>query len=461
MAGIQASGVGSGLDIASLVSQLVAAERAPHDARLARSESSTTLEISALGALKGSIGALRDALVSLKSLASFAARSATSADSSIFTASATAEVLPGTYDIEVVSLASAQKLVSGPFVDGREAVVGWGTLTVSLGSDSFDVQIAEDADSLVDIRDAINNAAGNPGVTASILNETGGSRLVLTSRATGAANTIEVAQSGGDGGLAAIVYDPDTPLSNGLEEKSPAADALIRVNGYDYQSATDTVTGAVDGLTINLKKADDGAVYSLKVANDTGTVGARIRKFVTDFNALAKVFRDLQRYDATSGKAGALIGDAYVRGLENQVRRDITDAVTSASGTYGSLAEIGIRTQADGTLKIDDTVLNAALEKDFDSVSSLFAGDDGAAARLHSRLDDALGSTAQLSLRTESLNLRIKDIAKNRADVDQRMSSVRARYLAQFTALDQLLAKMQSTGNYLNQQLSALSKSTG
>lgn len=457
MAGIQASGVGSGLDIASLVSQLVAAERAPLDARITRRETAATVEISGLSALKNGLTALRDGLSGLNSTSVFNVRTASSSDTTIFTATATSDVQPGEYGIEVVNLATAHKLASAAFVAGRDAVVGTGTLTIKYGAKTLTVAIDSEHDTLTQIRDAINTADGNDGVSASILNEAGGSRLVLAARSTGEANAITITQSGGDGGLSQVVFDPAAPLANTMTE-TPAVDAWIRVNGYDFYSASNTVTGAVDGLSISLKKPDDGVLHTLTVASDTGGAITKIKKFVSDYNALAKIFGNLQAYDPVSRKGGALLGDAFVRGIQDQLRRDLSGDVEGTSGTYTSLAALGIRTDATGQLTVDDTKLKAAVAADFDNVAKLFAGDDGVARRMFARLEAALKTDAQLAVRNEALAKSVKSLTRDKEEVDRRIASVEARYRAQFTALDQLMSQMQTTGNFLTQQLSALNK---
>lgn len=459
MAGIQAPGVGSGLDIASLVSQLVAAERQPLDARLDRRATATTVELSALGSLRGALAALRDALAPLRSTAAFAVRSATSANEDVFTARATGAIAPGTYDVEVASLASSHRLASAAFAAGGGAYVGSGTLTISVGGDAFSIDVLAGGGTLADIRNAINGATGNTGVTASIINEVGGSRLVLTARQTGAAATIEVAQSGGDGGLAALTFDPNAPLSGGLTQTTAAADAVVRINGFEHRSANNSVAGAIEGLTLTLRAADPGNSHLLTVSNDTASVTASIRKFVSDYNATARVFADLQKYDAATGQAGALIGDAFVRGLESQLRRDVTGALGSVEARYTSLAQLGIRTDATGQLTLDEARLSAALAADFDGVAALFGGETGVAARAFGRLEAALGSDGSLKSRTDALNRQAREISLEREAVDRRMESVEARYQAQFTALDTLLAQLQSTSQYLEQQLSTLQSS--
>lgn len=457
MAGIQASGVGSGLDISSLISQLVAAERKPLDARITREQTSVNTQISALGGLKSSMSYLRDAVAGLRTTAAFALRSATSANKDVFTATATAEVPAGSYDVEVVGLASAQKLTSQVFPGGRTAVVGTGTLTVAFGDSSFDVTIAEGRGTLAEVRDAINTAQGNSGVAASIINETGGSRLVLTARNTGVENAVTITQSGGDGGLGALVFDPANPGANTLTETA-AKDAHVRVNGHDYKGPTNSVSGAVDGLTLNLLKAAEGTEYTVTIANDVDGTVAKIKKFVNDFNSLARVLGGLQSYDATTGKAGAMLGDAFVRGVHTDVRRMISEPVTGGTGGYSTLASIGITTDSTGQLVVNDTKLKAALGADFDGIASMFSASDGIASRIHSKLDAALKSDAQLATRTDTLNDTLKRLEKEQERIDSRMESVQARYLKQFTALDTLLVQMQSTSSFLAQQLGASSK---
>ena len=460
MAGIQASGVGSGLDIASLVSQLVAAEREPLKARIDRREATATVELSAFAKLRSALAALRDALAPLRDEQLFAVRSAVSADEAVFTASASSSVSAATYDVEVVSLASAHKLASAAHAGGASSFVGSGTLSVSLGGESFEVELTAATGTLAGIRDAINAAAGNPGVTASIVNEVGGSRLVLTAQRTGAATVIGVTQSGGDGGLAALTFDAGQPLAGGLSQVTAAADALIRVDGFEHRSAGNTVSGVIDGLTLSLRQADPGVTHALTVANDTSAVASRIREFVSRYNAAAQVMRDLRKYDAATGAAGPLIGDAFLRGLESQLRRDVTDVLgRDANAGFGSLAQLGITTDANGLLQVDDSRLSAALSGGFDAVAALFGGATGIAARAYDRVDAALASGGSLTVRTEALNREMSSIGRDREALDRRMETIESRYQNQFNALDALLAQLQTSSDYLSQQLSMLQTS--
>jgi flagellar hook-associated protein 2 len=243
---IRSPGISSGLDVNAIVAQLVAAERAPAAQRIQRQDTKLATQISALGALKGALGNLQSSVNPLKTESAFQTRTVASSSESIVSGTATASAASGSFAVEVLQLASAQKIITGAIAGGAGAVIGTGTLTVSMGANAFDVVIDDSNNSVTGIRDAINGAANNTGVRATIINTADGARLVLTARDTGAANAIRVTQAGGNGGLATLVYDPPTTTSN-YTELEPAQDAQIRVEGFDITSATNTITGAVDG----------------------------------------------------------------------------------------------------------------------------------------------------------------------------------------------------------------------
>jgi flagellar hook-associated protein 2 len=460
MAGLSSPGLGSGLDINSLVSQLVAAEKAPRQGQITRAQTATVTSLTALAQFKGALSSFNSALSPLKTVEAFAARGATSADDDVFTASAASTAAPGSYEIEVESLASAHQLSSDAFADGAGHVVGTGTLTISLDDESFSVAVDEEHGTLAEIRDAINAASGNDHlVTASIINASDGAHLVLSSQKSGAANAITVSQEGGDGGLAALEYDSGN-TANYLEAR-PAADAVVYISGYPHHSETNTVTGAIDGVTLILKKADDDEVHTLTIANDTTAVAARARKFVDEFNALAKKIADLRSYEPATKRAGPMLGDALLRAIEGELRANVTNPVAGQQGAYQTLASVGITTQRDGTLSLDADKFNAALDADFDGVANLFGSENGVASRLSKALDARLESDAEISVRTKRLNDKSAALLKDQEALEARMLKIEQRYRAQFTALDSMLANMQNTSNYLSQQLANIAKIGG
>ena len=456
MAGIQASGVGSGLDINSLVSQLVSAENASRSAPILRRETATTTTISALGTLKGALGSFKGALTPLRSLDVFSARKATSADTERFTASASSAAAAGSYDIEVVNLATAHRLASNPYVGGASSAVGYGSLAITVGEDSFDVEIAQDANTLEDIRDAINNAPDNTGVQATLLNGVEGTRLILTSRKTGEEHAISIVASGGDGGLAALDYDPDGTMN--LLEQDQARDALVRISGFDVSSSTNVIDDAIEGVTINLLKAEEGVETTLNISFDTASVTTRIQSFVTEYNNMQAQLAKLGSYDAASKTAGPLLGDSLLRGIEQDMRRGLTNPVTGLSGGFTTLASVGITTTATGALELDSAQLTKALESDPDAVAQLFGSENGVAARMFAQVDARLASGSDLDARNTSLKRDLDRIADDKEALALRMEQIEARYRKQFTALDSLLSQLQTTSSYLAQQLANVPK---
>jgi flagellar hook-associated protein 2 len=453
---IQSLGIGSGLDIKSLVTQLVAADRAPIDSRIARQTQSVATRLSAMGALKGALSGFQSALTPLATGANFQAMAASSADEAVFTASAAGGAVAGSYGIEVRQLAQPEQLLSKVFASGATGVVGSGTLHITVGSGGFDVAIAASANKLADVRDAINGASGNTGAHATLVYGVGGAQLVLTSAQTGAANTIRVSSSGGDGGLAQLNYD-GTAGGNYTEAQKPQ-DAIAVISGVETHSASNVLDKAIDGVTLNLRSAKPGTAVGLSVSDDRATVMANVQKLVTAYNTMQGQLHSLGSYDTASKKGGPLLGDFLLDSAEFQLTRGMTDQVAGLSGGPASLAAVGITTNADGSMSVDSTRLQAALTADSGSVARLFSGSNGVATRLGKVLDNMLSSGGAIAARDANLAASQKDIISQTARLDAQMAAVQRRYLAQFNALDSLMSQLQSTSNYLTQQLANTAK---
>lgn len=459
MATVSSTSSGSGLlDVNGLVTQLVAAERAPLDKRLTRIDTKLTTQFTALSQLKGSLSTFQNALSGLKDAGSYVSRSVSVGDTTLFNATATSTAGVGSYDVEVLQLAKAAQVGSAAFAGGSTSVVGTGTLMLQLGSNAFTVTIDSSNNTLAGIRDAINAATTNTGVQATLLTGTSGSKLVLTGAQTGVANTLKVTTNGGDGGLAQLVYDPPNP--SGLSLIQAAQDASIKVSGFAATSATNTFTTAIDGVTLNLLKAAPGTTATLGVANDTGTVTNRVNSFVSAFNAVAKQIASLRAYDAASQKAGPMLGDALLTGIEAQLRRVLSAPVTGANGSYTTLASLGITTGTDGTLSVNATKLQTALAAGSTMVSGVLGGANGVATKLSTYLDSQLATSGQIAARTDSIAAQRKTLNAQAEAINVRMALVQARYQKQFGSLDTLLTKMQGTSDYLTKQLASLSTSS-
>lgn len=453
---VTSSGVGSGIDIEGLVSRLVAAEGQAKQTVLATKQASVQAQISAYGSFRSAIAQLQGALASLKDGAQFRSRTATVADDKIYTATATGAAAPGAYDIEVVRLASSAKLRSGAFA-ASTTVVGTGTLTLSLGAKSFTVAVDGTNSTLAGIRDAINGAAGNPGISAALVTANDGVRLVLTSAATGAANAIEVAQSGGDGGLAQLAYDPDAVV-NGLTQLQAAQDARIEVDGSVYDSASNTITGAIDGVTLNLlKQTAADTPNRLTVAVDQSKPQAAVNSFVAAYNQVLTGLRRLGAYDAATKQGGALLGDPMLRGFLSSVRTELGAASPKLAGNaYTALSDIGVTTNLDGTLKVDATKLAAAFNGNADAVARLFSGEGGVAKRLDAMLGSYTATGGLLEARTKGLQTTLDDLGKRQVALERSLAAYETRIRAQFTAMDTLVAQLKQTGQNLVAQLDSI-----
>ena len=381
-------GVGSGLDISGIVQKLMQVEQQPLN-QLDAKTAADQAKISAYGSLKGSLSALQAALQGLATAGSFGALAATVADDSVLGASVGSGAVAGTYGIEVSKLAQAHKLASGAFTSSTDAV-GTGTLTfdfgtfaagtfTSNGGGAKSVVIGAGQGTLAGIRDAVN--AASIGVTATIVNDgnTPGTRIVFTSNATGAANSLKVTVADGDGnatdtsGLSQLAYDPAGAAGSGqnLEQKVAAQDALLTIDGIAVHAASNDIDNAIDGITLHLAKTNVGAPTVLDVAADTAGVGKSVAAFVKGYNDLHTTFNNLTRYDATKKQASVLTGDGTVRMVQNQLRSLLGGAI--GSGSYSMLSQVGITFQTDGTLALDASKLNAALAANPGGVTQLFA----------------------------------------------------------------------------------------
>ncbi len=394
MPGISSLGIGSGLDLSGLVQKLVAAEGQAKSVRFDRRESDFRAELSALGIFKNALSEFKEAQQELLSIGNFQTISAESGDSSLYSVAAGEDAQIGRHSIEIQSLARSQKLASKAFGSNTTAV-GSGTLTFRFGgydsgTNSFTpspqgsvqiVTIDPANNTLSGIRDAVNHA--NFGVRASIVDDGTGQRLVFSSVATGAQNGLEITVGNDldgndqdDAGLSQLAYDPTAAGSGSgknLIETVAAKDALLVVDGLTVTRAGNTVEGVIQGVTLDLKSAAPGTTTDLTITKDAGTVTTKVREFVENFNSLISSLNELGEYNAETKKAGPLLGDSSVRGIESKIRSILTGAVTGLNGGVASLADIGITTQADGTLKLDGSKLQSAVNVDPDTVARLFS----------------------------------------------------------------------------------------
>ncbi|MFL6709205.1 MAG: flagellar filament capping protein FliD [Massilia sp.] len=467
MATISSSGLGSGLPVESLVSQLMAIERAPINA-IDTKEAAITAKLTAFGTMKSALASLQTAARALATPALIAPVKSSVSDPAILSATASGGTAAGNYAIEVQSLAQQQKLKTSVSYAQTSDVVGTGSITLDFGSyDAGGVFTADpknttktitiDAahNTLAGMKDAIN--ASNSGVTATIINDGTGNYLSLASTATGAKNAMRIVA---DPALAAVNYDGSA--SSNMTQSVAAADAVIKVDNVLITKPSNTITDAIDGVTLTLTKATaPGATTTLTLAKDTDTVKNNIVAFVKAYNDATKAMVDLTAYDVTTGKGAVLNGDGTVRTVQTQLRSLMGGAIAGAPAGGATLPDIGITTQRDGSIAVDTDKLTKALADPKKNFTALFAtsnGNRGFGAQMDVTLGRILSPVGTLPSHTNAFNSSIKDLEKQRATLTDRLATTEKRYRAQFSALDSAMASMTTTSTYLTQQLAALAK---
>lgn len=475
---LSSPGLGSGLDVNGIVSQLMALEQRPLT-QLSTKEARQQAQLSAFGSLKGALSSFQTSAKALAKPALFTGMSATLADTSLASVSASNSAAKGSHEIQVTQLAQAQKIKSDAFASTNDTV-GSGTLTIEfgrydddgLGNITFNnhpekaaktITIEAGKSSLADIRDTINQA--DAGVTASIVNDGSGNRLVIASEETGLTNALKITVNDDDSnptdnaGLSQLAFDASSGGTANLTETVAARNATMVIDGITISKASNTISDALEGVTFKLTKADPGVTTTLTIAPDTASIQKAVGDFVKGFNDLEKTIGNLSRFNAESRQGSVLTGDSVVRAVQNQMRGLLASSRSVATGEIGSLSQIGISFQKDGTLALDSSKLSAALSDSAAGVANFFAGADassGFAGQLDQIIGRMLDSNGLIDGRIDGINASIKDIGKQQEALSRRLEGVERRIRAQFTALDSLISSMSQTSSFLQQQLSSL-----
>lgn len=458
-------GIGSGIDIDALVDAMVNAERAPKLAALERQESNSVNKISALGRFSSAIASFRDTVSSLNDGDLYTSRITSSSHNSILSVSADETAPEGDYEMVVEQLAESQKIASNAFSDASD-VVGEGTLTLALGSDSFSIDLDSSNNTLEQIRDEINNASDNPGISASIVNDQDGAKLVLSSDKTGADNTISVLASGdSDGddfdnaGLSRLTYDPDNTAGQASAvvygtELNAAADARITIDSLTINSDSNTITSAIEGVSLTLNKADLEQTVDVSISRDYSGVEQKTKSFSSAYNALIEEINVLTVYNQEADFAAELVGDSSVRSFLSTMRKEISSFDDSQE--LGALSSLGITTNKEGKLDVDSSVLSDQIENNFDNLSDFFTGDSGLMGRIEELAESYVSSSGSLTQRISNLTQSVKDIDDQRAALDLRIEKVENNFRARFIAMDSIVAQFNSTSNFLEGALANL-----
>lgn len=476
---LSSTGLGSGLDVESIVAATMAVERAPGNL-ITATNTGLKSQISSYGQLQSQVAAFQDKANALTSVSLWSQTTATSSDVSAATVTTSSGASPGSYSLSVQSLAKPQTATSAAF-PGSSHSLGEGQLTIDLGawtgdpatfglkagSSSVTIDIGPGESSLAAIRDKIN--AAGAGVTATVINDSKGARLSIRSLDTGEQNGFRIAATetvpGSDGGLglSALAYDPEGNAGQGLSLNQAGSDAKATLNGIELTSASNSLTNVADGLSVTLLKTTTAPV-DVTVAQDTTAMSTAVTNFVTAYNALNTFIANQTKYNAESKVAGNLQGDRTAIGIQNQMRSVMRDSST-ASSAFGRLSDIGISVQKDGSLTVNSTKLTSALTNPKEVRKMLASSDDttpssmGIAYRFKVLADKALGTDGPITTRTTGLQSTVSRNAKRIDEMEVRLAASEKRLRAQYQALDSNMSKINGLNSYVSTQLAAIAKS--
>ncbi|WP_019627228.1 flagellar filament capping protein FliD [Thioalkalivibrio sp. ALJT] len=439
---ISAMGVGSGLDLNQIVGDLLNAERVPREQRFNQREERIEAQISAFGNLRNGVEQLQG---SLGTLSGFELNQTTSiSDESVASVTADGSAANGSFSLQVNQLAQSQALATAPgeFSD-VDAVVGAGQLELQVGNASAVTINVDAGDTLRDVRDAINEAGA--GATASIINDGNGARLVLNANETGADNTISLSATEDPAGSGLARLD-----ASNLVETRAAQDAEAVIDGITVTSASNTLDDAIEGVSIQLQGTST-APATVSVQEDQGQLREALQGFVEQFNALVGQTRELTSFDAEENQPSVLTGDSTVRGIRSRLSEALLQQAGVPDSGVQTLSELGIVSNRDGTLNFDTSRFNQAMDNNgFENISEVVREVGG---RMEEVANTFVGPDGLIGTRTDGLRGDLERIEQQRERLDVRLERMESRLVGQFSRMDSAVAQLQSTGDFLTNQL--------
>lgn len=472
MATISSPGIGSGLDVQSIVKQLVALEKAPLR-QLQTQASSFQTKLSTFGTIKSQVAAMGEAAAKLSNNSGWNAVTASTSNPAAIGVTAAADAPATSFTMQVTQLAQAQTTASTAVPTGSP--VGNGSLTIELGhwaGTSFTagataaVSVSIDAtDSLSAIASKINNASA--GVSATVLRDASGERLLLRSRETGEANGFRITAADADGnntdsnGLSRLAFDAGNSAGQTLSQSGQ--NALATVNNLPISSASNRLTDTLPGMTIQLQQVTALPV-EISVSTDVDTIKKNVQAFVNSYNALSATLANATRFDAGTKTAGALQGDATAVGLQNALR-GMMRSVTS-SLPFERLSDIGIEMKTGGQLEIKPTKFDAALSN-LDGLKGLFTANTGDATtegfglKLKRFADGLLSAEGLVSTKTDGIQRSMDRNGREQERVNDRAARVEKRLLQQYNAMDAAVGRLNGLNAFVSQQITLWNKSNG
>ena len=471
MATISSPGIASGLDIQSIVSQLVALEKAPLT-QLKSQATSLQTKLSTMGTIKSQVSALGDAAAKLSKNTGWDAVKATSSNPLAIGVTVKAGAPATSITMEVQNLAKAQSTASAAVTTG--SAMGTGSMTIELGQwsgSSFTagsgtpvtIDIASGEDSLSDIAAKINES--DAGVSATVLRDASGERLLVRSKETGEENAFRITVADDDGqdtdaaGLSRLAFSVGN--ANGMSRSQSAENAQATINNVPITSASNTLSDTLPGMTLQLSQ-ETTAPVEIDVSNDTEAIRNNVKAFVDAYNTLNTTLANAVRYDETTKTAGPLQGDSTTVGLQNALRSMMRSA--SASTPYSRLSDVGIELKTGGKLEIDATKMDAALDN-LDDLKALFTttSNDPTAAgfgwKIKNFAEGLIDADGTVSNKTDALQASIKRNTLDQERVNDKAARAEKRLLAQYNAMDAAVGSLNGLSAFVSQQIALWNKS--
>jgi flagellar hook-associated protein 2 len=471
------TGLGSGLDIGSIVKVLVTAQTQAKTDQISKTTTDISTKISAAATLKSALTTFQTSLTNLGDVTkgAFNAYAATSSNTSTLTATASNTAVAGTFKIHVNSLATASKVGTAAFSGGATSAIPSGNLTVTQNGTSTSFTIGADA-TLQSVRDQINAKSNTSGISANVVTDSNGSRLVFSgvdvktgNPITGAGSDITTSSDIAGFTIAAgSTLDPTSPTSAGIIGAA-ATDASLTVDGLPITSKSNTIDKAIGGLSFNLLSAGTqtgstftGADSTITVASNTSGLQTSLQSFVDSYNALVKTINSLTTAttDPTTGQltvAAAYTGDSMPRNLLSDLRQQL---VSPGPGSALSvLSQLGVNTaQGDGTLSIDATKFTAAMSKNLGGqIQQLFSDTTaGLSKRMTAVLTPYTQTGGILDTRTTQLNKQQDDVDKQKLSLDLLTTNLTASLTAKYNAMDLVVGQLKATNTSITSFFSSL-----
>ncbi|MEG1041024.1 MAG: flagellar filament capping protein FliD [Pseudomonas sp.] len=448
MASSTISGPGSGYDTQGIVKALVGAEKAPKQAQITAQQKDATIKLSAVGSVKTALEAFQAAITKLNNAAAFNGLAATTSEEKNVKVTLGEGASSGKYTVVVDSLATSSKLTSKVYADGPTSKANSTdeaqTLTITQSGKSYDVIIPGGA-TLQETREQINTQLSAQGITANILSDANGARLVIGSTTTG---------EGTD-----ITLSGNSELATAFTAGDPAQNAKYSIDGIAMESKTNKVDSAISGVTLDLVAAEKDKPITITVASNTDTLKTSVQSFITAYNALMTSINTQTKVtstgDASTTTAGALTGDASMRQLVSSLRGELVNG--KGVGSITSLAAMGITTdQKTGLLSLDDKAWDKAVVKGAGDIAKLFTGDTGLITRMNKATASYVGTTGSLATRATDLNNKLTDLTTEQADLDRRMEALTDSLTKKYTAMDTMIAQLNASASSMMTTLNSL-----